>query len=1078
MNDERKTKKQLIEELNALRAQLAEAKASSPDKATPAERETPSVELTLYKDMIETTAEAVYLVRDSDGIIIYTNPTFDKLFSCKEKGEMVGHHVSEINDAKKHNPMETYDKMVNSLAEKGRFAGEVKNAKRTGEGFWCDVTISLLEHPAHGKIWMSFHKDITAQKLVEEALEHNHRLYRTLVDTVPDVIWMAGNDGFVTYFNKAWRVLTGKGPEDSLGMQWLEDVHPDDREKVQAQWEDAIINEEPYTGECRFHGGDGSYKLVTFRGAPVRDASGWVLNWVGAYSDITARKKAEEAMQRQKDELQTIIDTMPALLFYKDTENNILRVNRAVADSLNVPQEEVVNTSWSKWYPDSERHYQEDKDVILSGRPKLNVVNQYTVGTQRRWVQTDRYPHRDENGDITSILIYAQDITERKRAEESLLESEAKNRSIISTLADGLIILNENYEIEALNPTTEMMFLYPSLALESKNINTILRPLDPSRSDLEFEHWGSELIGLRQDTTTFPVDISIGKYILGYSMRYTLLIRDITEQKATERSLRELKEAAEAATQSKSAFLANMSHEIRTPMNGIIGMTGLLLSTQLSKEQQEFAEVVRSSGDALLTIINDILDFSKIEAGKMDLEIIPFDLRTCLEEVGDLIAKTAQEKGLELSFLIHHDVPTLVMGDPGRLRQILINLVNNAVKFTENGEVVVRVSLIKLEETRQVVRFEVADTGIGITEEHQRQLFKPFSQGDTSTTRKFGGTGLGLAICKQLSEKMGGGVRLKSILGKGSTFIITIPFERQEGKEPPQDLISQDRIKQLHILVLDKHATNRLVLREQLRSLGCLPEEADNVDQALNLIKTRQSQGRPFHVIVSDQSLAEEGLGVWTAKLREVCHKDTGLILTVPQPMRAEAANVIKDSTDAYLTKPVKRRQLFESVSSILNHEKQKEKEDSKAVVQHMDEEERHAARILLVEDNRINQKVATRLLQKGGYRNDIAANGREAVEALQEKPYDLVLMDCQMPEMDGFEATREIRRMPEPACNTPIIAMTANALKGDREKCLESGMDDYLSKPVKSAELIEVLERYLMRDNAGDHSEATQPSH
>ena len=546
--------------------------------------------------------------------------------------------------------------------------------------------------------------------------------------------------------------------------------------------------------------------------------------------------------------------------------------------------------------------------------------------------------------------------------------------------------------------------------------------------------------------------------------QHQLNLEKKVEERTTE--LLKAKVIAENANKAKSQFLANMSHEIRTPMNGVLGMAELLLDTKLSTVQRKFAGIIQDSGDSLLSIINDILDFSKIEAGKLEMESISFDLQLLIEDIAQLFASRAHAKGLELAVLIAGESTLALRGDPTRIRQILSNLIANAIKFTEKGEVVVRASTTRDKKDNVIVQISVRDTGIGISPEALPRLFQPFSQADGSTTRKYGGTGLGLAISSELVSCMGGVLDCESVPGEGTDFFFALKLDRAPEKEKGRNLLDAKKLIGSRVLIIDDNVTNREILEQQTSSWGMQPQSVENGPAGLAALKSCQQEGRPFDLLILDMQMPDmDGLEVAERIKTDPAIADVQMIMLTSLGLRGDARKVKKSGISAYLTKPVRQLDLRSSLLTLIGQGSKHESPE--LVTRHSIAENRRQQlnmHILVVEDNETNQAVVTSMLKKFGCTVEIASNGREAVEAISVTSFSLILMDCQMPVMDGYRATAEIRRLEEKQevrNHTPIIALTANALEGDREKCIAAGMDDYLSKPFKQNEIMIILEKW-----------------
>ncbi len=923
-------------------------------------------------------------------------------------------------------------------------------------------------------------RNITEKKQAEEALQKERILLRTLINNLPDGIYVKDINCRKTVANTAdvhnsgvdsETDLIGKTDFDFYPKEIAEGFYADDQAVIKSG--KPVLNREEF-----FMDKDGNKQWLLTSKLPLRDENGDIIGLIGIGRDITEQKCFEEDLKDERNFLRTLIDNLPDLIYFIDNKARFVLNNQAHLRSLGSnKQEDVLGKTAFDFNPYdlAETYFQDEMRIIHTGQSILNkeegAVHKDTG--EKIWHLTSRVPlHKDNK--VVGIIGISRDITQQKIAQENLQNERNQLRTLIDNLPDliffkdlrGRYILNNKAHLEFIGVKDQQKVLG----------KTIMDFYPPEQAEELFKE---ELEVIVSGEASFEVE-QIMYHKTNKEKRWYLLSRiplkdsegkvkgilgvghDITNRKAAEEALKQTYSELEQtnkeikkANKIKSQFLANMSHEIRTPLNAVIGMTGLLLDTSLNEEQRDFTETILNSSDILLSLINDILDFSKIEAQKIELEKQPFDVRNCVEEALELVASKASDKNLELAYSFDEGLSTNVVGDQVRLRQILINLLSNSIKFTEEGEVVISVSGQLKDHYSYQLHFAVRDTGLGIPKDRQNRLFQSFSQVDASTTRKFGGTGLGLAISKRLCELMGGTMWFVSsgVPGEGSTFHFTINTELSIESEIRTDLSA---LIGKRVLIVDDNLTNRNILIQQASSLQMSAVGVDSGPEALKLL----NGSHEFDLAILDYQMPEMDGVMLAEEIRKIeKRKSLPLIL-----LSSYGYHLEKDWDfsifAATLTKPIKFSQLCNALTTVLKKNKAfvKKQRDIKSMKFDSTIGKQYPLTILLAEDNTVNQKVALRILEKLGYRADIAFNGLEVIDALKRQDYNVILMDVQMPELDGEQATIEIRRTLPPKRQPRIVAMTANAMKSDRDRYMEAGMDDYIVKPFKIEELVRAL--------------------
>jgi PAS domain S-box-containing protein len=983
--------------------------------------------------LLEVSPEAI-VTTDLDDTVTSWNPSAERLFGYTAE-EALGHDIDEL--VSRRADLYAEGKELNRGAMESPMAHLVTQRTRR-DGSLVDVDIVGGPVTVGGELVAKhvFYHDISE-------LQEQKRYFESLLEISPTAIVITDPESRITSWNPAAERLFGFTAEEAVGRTTddLVATRPDLHEDAQRYTEAASRGElvQALTQRTR---SDGTLLDVELLIAPMTAGGEQVGNYV-IYHDVTG-------VQQQKRWLESVLKLSPTAIITIDQDTKVTSWNPGAERLFGYGAEEAIGSHL---------------DDLVAKTPELHeeaagYSAERVAGKELRVIT--RRTRKD--GSLVDVeLLAAPVLIGGERVGHSVIyhdigEIQRQKRyyeALVQWSPNAIVLMDRPGTVTSWNPAAERLFGFTAEEAIGRHIDDLVSTSDEIRAESEaYTEQGlrGDLVHAvtrrtRKDGSLVDVELFAAPVVVGgEAVGLYGLYHDI-------RDLQQARRDAEAATEAKSAFLATMSHEIRTPLNAVIGMTGLLLDTELGAEQRHFAEVIRGSGDALLGVINDILDFSKIEAGRLELEATALDVRGCIESALELVAPAAAHKGIDLAYDLDPGAPTGVVGDLTRLRQILINLLNNAVKFTERGEVVVTVKAEPIDAgDRHRLTFAVRDTGIGIAEDRRGRVFESFSQVDPSTTRRYGGTGLGLAISNRLVELMGGTMSVKSSPGQGSIFRFTI--EADAAPLPPRAFErAVASLRGKRVLIVDDNATNRDILTRQATMWGMEARHTGSPAEALDRIRG----GEFFDVVILDQQMPEMD-GLTLAEEIGRVRADLPLVmLTSIDSIDASSAAALA----GYLTKPVRPSQLFDALMGLFGVGFAESAERA-AVVAEPDEHlaERLPLRILVVEDNAVNQQLALLLLQKVGYRADVAANGVEALEALERQPYDVVLMDVEMPEMDGLEATRRIRRMAPVEPRPRIIAVTAKALQGERELCLQAGMDDYLTKPIRLDELIEALRR------------------
>lgn len=1081
-----------------------------------------------YRLLVDHLQDVVFQT-DKDGVWIFLNHAWEELTGFTI-AESIGKALMDfVHPDDRPKSLELFGRLTRKEKEYCRH--EIRYLRKDGGYKWVEVLARLAFDDEDNILGVAGTlKDITGRILAEDRLRKLSRA----VEQSPNMTIIADSDLRVEYINQKFTSRTGLQTSEVIGKTF--DQTGSSTPEEMASMIKSIESGEDITLEVAKTGNDGKiyWELSSF--SPIRGTTGDISHCIQISQDITDRKRAELELLRSNKLLAALteaqnryfFDSNPRKLFeglltllLEITESEYGFIGEVLWDKDGAPYLRtfaITNIAWNESTRNFYDTYAENglefhnlqtlfghvlrtgKPVISNdpgndprkgglpeGHPALNAFLGLPFHAAEVFVGMIGIANRPGGYDpnlveflkpylatSASIIQAIRNDERRKKAEEGLVKSEQRIRSIVENVIDAIITIDNKGVIQTFNPAAERIFGYSSAEIIGRNVKILVPSPHHDLHDGYIRRYVEtgedhiigktrELFGSRKDGSSLPIELSVSEMKLGTETFFIGIVRDISERKRIESELIHARESAEKANRAKSDFLAVMSHEIRTPMNGILGLTDIVLDTDLTREQRDNLNLVNYSAESLLGIINDILDFSKIEAGRFDLDYSDFDIRERLNETIQSLSAKALQKDIELIFIVDEDVPRVLVGDLGRLRQILVNLVGNAIKFTDRGEISINVSLEKSLDRMVELRFDILDTGIGIPEDKLKMIFKPFTQADSSTTRKYGGTGLGLAISAQLIDMMKGHIWVESEPDKGSAFHFTCRLGISEKIDEISYDFDMGMIRNLKILVVDDNDTNRKILENILLKWKAVPIMASSGQEAINALESfYQPEDYPkialIDVMMPDMDGFEltEWIGASSLKL-----KPKVIVMSSGNPAGG-CERCVELGVEAYLRKPLRPDDLLNSILAILAPDSKPSRPSIESVDSRRVTPVR-PLRILLAEDNPVNQKLATLMLEKKGHYVHVAKTGLEAVKTNEREIFDLILMDVQMPEMDGLQATRKIRESEAiSGKRIPIIALTAHALKGDEEKCLQAGMDAYISKPLSRRQLFETIASLL----------------